>query len=105
MRLPLVPTSFRTKVFVAAVVAAAVSLVVVATLISMQVRDRQRAAITQRLVDEARLIAELISSTSLDETTLDAEADRLGKFSSSRVTLVAENGRVVGDSEQSPEQL
>ena len=98
-------TSFRTKVFVAAVAAATVSLVIVALLVSVQVRDRQRSAITQRLTDEARLIADLISSASLDEPSLDAEADRLGTFNSSRVTLVAEDGRVVGDSEQTPDQL
>lgn len=99
-------TSFRTKVFVAAVGAAGVSLIVAALLLSWQVRDRQRAAITQRLTDEARLIAQLIASaTSLDEGALDDEADRLGRNSASRVTLVAEDGRVVGDSSQTPEQL
>jgi two-component system phosphate regulon sensor histidine kinase PhoR len=101
-----VHTSFRTKVFVASVAAAAVSLAVVALLLSWQVRDRQRAAITQRLTDEARLIADLIASaTSLDDAALDAEADRLGKYSDSRITLIAEDGRVVGDSTQTPEQL
>ncbi len=99
-------TSFRTKVFVASVAAAAVSLAVVALLLSWQVRDRQRVAITQRLTDEARLIADLIASaTSLDDAALDAEADRLGKYSDSRITLIAEDGRVVGDSTQTPEQL
>jgi two-component system phosphate regulon sensor histidine kinase PhoR len=101
-----VRTSFRTKVFIAAVSAAGVSLVVAALLLSWQVRDRQRAAITGRLTDEARVIAHLISSaTSLDEAALDAEADRLGQYSASRVTLIAEDGRVVGDSTQTPEQL
>ena len=99
-------TSFRTKVFVAAVGAAGVSLIVAALLLSWQVRDRQRVAITNRLIDEARLIAHLISSASaLDEPSLDAEADRLGQDSASRVTLIAADGRVVGDSTQTPEQL
>ena len=99
-------TSFRTKVFVAAVGAAGVSLLVAAALLSWQVRDRQRTAITNRLIDEARLVAHLISSaTSLDEPSLDAEADRLGQYSASRVTLIADDGRVVGDSTQTPEQL
>jgi two-component system phosphate regulon sensor histidine kinase PhoR len=101
-----VQTSFRTKVFVASVAAAGVSLVVAALLLSWQVRDRQRDAITQRLTDEARLIADLMASaTSLDDAALDAEADRLGKYSDSRVTLIAEDGRVVGDSTQTREQL
>ena len=99
-------TTFKTKVFVASITAAGVSLVVAALLLSWQVRDRQRAAITERLTDEARLIADLISSNpSLGESALDAEADRLGRHSASRVTLIAEDGRVVGDSTQTPEQL
>ncbi len=99
-------TSFRTKVFLAAVGAAGVSLVVAALLLSWQARERQRVSITQRLTDEARLVAHLIASaTALDEPALDAEADRLGQYSASRVTLIAEDGRVVGDSTQTPEQL
>jgi len=99
-------TSFRAKVFIAAVGAAAVSVIVAALLLSWQISDRQRAAITQRLTDEARLIAQLISSAhSLAEGSLDDEADRLGRNSASRVTLVAEDGRVVGDSSQTPQQL
>jgi two-component system, OmpR family, phosphate regulon sensor histidine kinase PhoR len=99
-------TSFRTKIFVASVSAAAVALVVVAVLLSTQVRQRERGAIQQRLTDEARLIAELLPSASVaDAGTLDREADRLGQYTSSRVTLVAEDGRVVGDSTQAIEQL
>ena len=99
-------TSFRTKLFVASVSAAAVSLLVVAMLLSYQVRERQRHAIEQRLTDEVRLIADLLSSVpALDAAALDREADRLGQYSASRVTLVAEDGRVVGDSTQTPEQL
>jgi two-component system phosphate regulon sensor histidine kinase PhoR len=102
----LLHTSFRTKLFVASVSAAAVSLLVVAMLLSYQVRERQREAIEQRLTDEVRLIADLLSSGSaLDPAALDREADRLGQYSASRVTLIAEDGRVVGDSTQTPDQL
>jgi two-component system, OmpR family, phosphate regulon sensor histidine kinase PhoR len=99
-------TSFRTKLFVASVSAAAVSLLVAAVLLSWQVRERQRVAIEQRLTDEARLIADLLSSAAtLEGPALDAEADRLSQYSASRVTLIAEDGRVVGDSTQTLEQL
>jgi two-component system phosphate regulon sensor histidine kinase PhoR len=99
-------TSFRTKLFVASVTAAGVSLAVVALLLSSQVRDRQRSAIERRLTDEARLIADLLSSApALAGDALDREADRLGQYSASRVTLIAEDGRVVGDSTQTLEQL
>jgi two-component system phosphate regulon sensor histidine kinase PhoR len=101
-----VHTSFRAKLFVASVTAAGVSLLVVAFLVSSQVRERQRSAIAQRLTDEARLIADLLSSApSIERAALDGEADRLGQFSASRVTLIADDGRVVGDSEQTPTQL
>src|SRR4029079_16404159 len=103
---PAVHISFRTKHFVASIAAAGVSLAVVALLISWQVPDRQREAIAQRLTDEARLIADLISAApSLEGDALDREADRLGQYSASRVTLVAEDGTVVGDSTQTPAQL
>jgi two-component system phosphate regulon sensor histidine kinase PhoR len=99
-------TSFRTKLFVASVSAAAVSLLVAAVLLSWQVRERQRAAIEQRLTDEARLIADLLSSAAtVQGPALDAEADRLSQYSASRVTLIAEDGRVVGDSTQTLAQL
>ncbi len=100
-------TSFRTKVFVASVAAAGVSLVVAALLLSWQVRDRQRDAITQRLTDEARLIADLTclghDHSTTRPSTLRPTAS--ARYSDSRVTLIAEDGRVVGDSTQTPEQL
>jgi two-component system phosphate regulon sensor histidine kinase PhoR len=99
-------TSFRTKVFVAAVVAAAVSLIAVAALLSWQVRSQQRSALEQRLLDEARLIAELLSQAkAMGGGALDDEADRLGQLVSTRITFVAEDGRVVGDSTQAADTL
>jgi two-component system phosphate regulon sensor histidine kinase PhoR len=99
-------TSFRTKVFVGSVVAAAVSLVALAALLSWQVRGQQRAALERRLADEAHLIAELLSQTAtIDGRAIDAEADRLGQIVSTRITFVAEDGRVVGDSTQPAEAL
>jgi two-component system phosphate regulon sensor histidine kinase PhoR len=101
-----VAASFRTKVFLASVAAAAVSLLVAALLLSWQVRGRQRDAIAQRLTDEARLIADLLSSApALEGDALDQEADRLSQFIAGRVTLIAEDGRVVGDSTQTAAQL
>jgi two-component system phosphate regulon sensor histidine kinase PhoR len=97
---------FRTKVFVGSLVASAVSLLVVALLLSFQIRERQRAAITQRLTDEAHLISDLLSDApAIDGPALDAEADRLGQHSASRVTFIAADGRVVGDSTQTVAEL
>ena len=97
---------FRTKVFIGALVAATVSLLVMALLLSVQVRQRQRVLIAQRLTDEARLVADLLGEApGLDLAALDREADRLGQYSASRVTLIAEDGTVVGDSTQTEAQL
>jgi two-component system, OmpR family, phosphate regulon sensor histidine kinase PhoR len=99
-------TTFRTKVFIALVVAAAVSLIALAAVLSWQVRGQQRSALDRQLADEARLIAELLSqATAIDGPGLDAEADRLGQLVSSRITFVAEDGRVVGDSTQPADTL
>ena len=99
-------TSFRTKVFLAAVSAAAVSLLVGSLLWSWQMPRRQRAEIAQRLTNEARLIAALLSAApALEGGALASEAARLGQYSASRVTLIAEDGRVVGDSTQTEKQL
>jgi two-component system phosphate regulon sensor histidine kinase PhoR len=97
---------FRTKVFIGSLIASAVSLLVVALLLSVQIRERQRVAITLRLTDEAHLIADLLSDAPAgDAAALDAEADRLGQHSASRVTFIAADGRVVGDSTQTAAQL
>ena len=99
-------TTFRAKMFVASVSAAGVSLVVVALLLSAQARGRERDAIQRRLTDEARLIADLLApAATVDGPALDQEADRLGKYSAPRITLIPADGRVVGDSTQTPEQL
>jgi two-component system phosphate regulon sensor histidine kinase PhoR len=79
---------------------------VAALLLSWEVRAQQRAAIQSRLTDDARLIADLLSAAAaLDGAALDAEADRLGGFIASRVTLIAADGRVVGDSTQNEPDL
>jgi two-component system phosphate regulon sensor histidine kinase PhoR len=101
-----VTTRFRTKVFVASIAAAAVSLLVAALLMSWQVRSHQRAAIQQRITNDALVIAELLGQSNVsDATALDREADRLGRFTEARVTLVAADGHVVGDSTQNGEAL
>ena len=46
-------TSFRTKIFIASVIAAAISLVALAAVLSWQVQEQQRSALERRLTDEA----------------------------------------------------
>jgi two-component system phosphate regulon sensor histidine kinase PhoR len=100
-------TGFRTKVFIGAFAAAALSLLALASLMAWQVRQGERAGIERHLSDEAYLAADLLSkATALaDEPSLDAEADRLGQLISARVTFIAADGRVVGDSTQTEPEL
>jgi two-component system phosphate regulon sensor histidine kinase PhoR len=99
-------TGFRAKVFLGAFVAAALSLVALAALMTWQVRERQHAAIERSLSDEAYLIADLLSkATTLGGPDLDREADRLGEIIAGRVTFIAADGRVVGDSTQTEAEL
>jgi two-component system phosphate regulon sensor histidine kinase PhoR len=93
-----VKTRFGTKIFLASVAAAAVALLAVSLLLSWQVRERQQSAIENRLIQEARAIADLLAENAIDAPSLDGEADRIGRLVASRVTLLADDGRVIGDS-------
>lgn len=76
-------------------------MLVAATLISYQARERQREAIESRLVKDALLIADLLAQSNVSgSAALDQEADRLGTFVEGRVTLIAADGRVLADSSQ-----
>ena len=98
-------TGFRIKVFLAAIAAATVALLVGALLLSWQVRERQRAAIERRLMDEAIAIAMQLPAAPTTPAALDGEADRVGRYIASRVTFIGADGRVVGDSTQPLEAL
>ena len=98
--------SFRLKLFIGSMAAAALAVLTMAALVPWQVRQQERETIERRLTDESRLIADLLApARDLAESDLDREADRLGGLVSGRVTLIAGDGRVVGDSEQSPDEL
>ena len=82
------------------------AVITMALLVPWQLRAQERATIQRRLADESKLIADLLSSArDITEADMDREADRLGTLVSGRVTLIAGDGRVVGDSTQSPDEL
>jgi two-component system phosphate regulon sensor histidine kinase PhoR len=91
---------FRAKTFLAGVVVAATALTMFTVIVARELRRDERAAIETRLTDQARLIAELIGhdNGTSTVTALDDEADRLATLLNGRVTLIAADGRVVGDS-------
>jgi two-component system phosphate regulon sensor histidine kinase PhoR len=98
--------SVRLKLFIGSMAAAALAVLTMALLAPWQLRSQERDAIERRLADESKLIADLLGSAhDIGEADLDGEADRLGRLVAGRVTLIAGDGRVVGDSTQTPDEL
>ena len=98
--------SFRTKIFLTALAAAAMAVMVATALVSWSVRRDLEQRIEHQLASEARMAAEILSHRAIaSEPELDAEADALGQILGARVTFIAADGRVVGDSDLTPAQL
>jgi two-component system phosphate regulon sensor histidine kinase PhoR len=98
--------TFRTRLFATSLAATALTLIVSTTLVSWSVRQSMEALIQRSLVNEARMAAETLSHRrAATREELDAEADALGHQINARVTFIAPNGEVVGDSELNAEEL
>ncbi|MFL6280339.1 MAG: ATP-binding protein [Vicinamibacterales bacterium] len=98
--------TFRTRLFFASLLASAVTLFVAAALVSWSVQRIVDHRIERTLIDEARLASETLSHRqAATPAELDAEADALGRLIAARVTFVARDGTVVGDSEVSTNDL
>ena len=98
--------TFRARLFFASFLASAVTLLVAAALVSWSIYRIVDQRIERNLVDEARLAAETLSHRQpASAAELDAEADALGRLIAARVTFVARDGTVVGDSEVTTEDL
>ncbi len=100
---PVSSASFQTKLFLAALATALLALVVAGALFGVSVRRQTNERVEQGLISEARLAAELLSRLPAegDVPAYDAEADRIGALLDARVTLVAADGTVLGDSAES----
>ena len=98
--------TFRTRIFVTSVVAAGATLLVATLLFSWSVQRSLNDQIKRALVAEARLAAETLSHRrAATRAELDSEADALGRLVSARVTFIAPDGTVTGDSELSTAEL
>ena len=98
--------TFRTRLFLTSLVTAALTLVVATVLISWSVRRAMGDRIERSLVTETRLAAETLSHRqAASAAELDGEADALGALVGARVTLVASDGVVIGDSDLNGEAL
>jgi two-component system phosphate regulon sensor histidine kinase PhoR len=96
-----VTLGFRAKIFLASLGVAAAGLVFVTLIVAYERREDERSSIEMRLITQAQLIAELLSQNSNISSgqDLDDEADRLAELMQTRVTLIAADGRVLGDSD------
>jgi two-component system phosphate regulon sensor histidine kinase PhoR len=98
--------TFRTRLFLTSLFAAAVTVTVATALVSWSVRRNLDERIERGLVNEARLAAETLSHRrAATPAELDAEADSIGQLVSARVTFINSDGTVVGDSELAPDAL
>ena len=92
--------TFQTTFFLSAVSAALIALAVAGAIFATTMRRQLDARIEQTLVAETRLAADLLSHGTPVATIpeLDEEADRIGALIAARVTFIAPDGRVLGDS-------
>jgi two-component system phosphate regulon sensor histidine kinase PhoR len=91
--------TFRSRLFLTSVGATALTLALATGLVSWNLRQTIDARIERTLIDQARLGAETLSHRqAATPAELDGEADALGRLISARVTFIAPDGRVVGDS-------
>ncbi len=94
------PFGFRGKIFAAVFGVAAAALLLVATLVSLSLPEQTYRRIEQSLISEAHLVADVLSAHERDiaPSAIEDEAVRLGRTLPARVTLIAGDGTVVGDS-------
>jgi len=97
--------TFRTRLFLSSLTAAGATLLVAALLLSWYVRRSVGERIERNLITQARLAAELLSHHGPSRAELDAEAEALARLGAGRVTFIAADGSVAGDSELTAEEM
>jgi two-component system phosphate regulon sensor histidine kinase PhoR len=92
--------TFQAKFFVAALASTVIALGVAGALFATTMRRQIDQRIEDTLVAEARMAADLLARAGpiAGVAEADEEADRLGDLLGARVTFIAADGRVVGDS-------
>ncbi len=90
----------RSRVFLAVAGVATAGLLFAGTVVSTWLPRQTERRTQQSLEAEGRLLADLLAryGQQLAPADVDAEADRLGRDLPARVTLLAADGRVLGDS-------
>lgn len=96
--------SFRTRTFVALLIASALALAASTALLTTSLRRTMLGDIEESLLRQVRLAAELLADRG-SLTDPDAEAGILSRLIGSRVTFILDDGRVVGDSQVDAQRL
>jgi two-component system, OmpR family, phosphate regulon sensor histidine kinase PhoR len=98
--------SFRTRLFLASVGTAALALAVATLLMSRSMRESLEHEIEAGLVNQARLAAETLADRpATTQAAIDALAETLGRLIDARVTFIAPDGTVVGESSRAFDHL
>ena len=100
--------SFQTKLFLAGLSTAVLTLALAGTLFAVTMQRQTNARIEQALKTETQIAVELLAravDTRNGSRSLDAEADHIGALLTARVTFIARDGGVLGDSAEPPEAL
>ena len=96
--------TFRTRTLLGVFVASSIALAIALALVSANLRRAMEDEIRQSLLRQAVLAGELLS----DRPNLadpEGEAARIGRLLDERVTFIAADGRVIGDSEVPADRL
>ena len=98
--------TFRARLFLSSLAIAAVTLVIATLLMSSSIRQVATERVERALIAQTRLASETLSHrTDLASGGLDGVADAMSTLGGARVTLVASDGRVLGDSDLTVEQI
>ena len=98
--------TFRTRVFLTSLITAGITVLCATMLASESIRRATEAQIERTLVSQARLAAQTLSHRQASSSAeLDGDADALGKLAGLRVTFIAPDGTVIGDTDLDAEQL
>jgi len=98
--------TFRSRLFLTSLATVTLALLFATLLVSWSVRQGTDAQIERALVSQARLAAAMLGHRqAMTRAELDGEADTLGTIGGFRVTLVAPDGAVVGDTDLDAEQI
>lgn len=100
-------TGIRVKLFLSSLALVVLTILVIGLILSHYLTESLTASVEEELIRQNRLAEIVISRTpqALSGGRTDELADALGAASSTRVTILLEDGTVVGDSELTPEEI